>query len=63
MGIDAAIGAAATGFGRTTFCLADGGGFTLDLGELAIAVRECTNLVIVLMSDRGYGIIKSIQDM
>jgi len=62
MGIGAAIGAAATGSGKTTFCLAGDGGFILNLGELATAVPERANLVIVLMNDKGYGVIKNIQD-
>ncbi|MGR4868153.1 thiamine pyrophosphate-binding protein [Variovorax sp. LARHSF232] len=62
MAIGAAVGAAATGSGRKTFCLAGDGGFILNLGELATVVQEKTNLVIVLMNDQGYGVIKNIQD-
>ena len=62
MAIGAAVGAAATGSGRKTFCLAGDGGFILNLGELATVVQEKANLVIVLMNDQGYGVIKNIQD-
>ncbi len=62
MGIGAAVGAAATASGKKTFCLAGDGGFILNLGELATAVQERADLVIVLMNDRGYGVIKNIQD-
>ncbi|MBT2304157.1 thiamine pyrophosphate-binding protein [Variovorax paradoxus] len=62
MAIGAAIGAAVTGSGRKTFCLAGDGGFILNLGELATAVQEETDLLIVLMNDKGYGVIKNIQD-
>lgn len=62
MGIGAAVGAAATGSGKKTFCLAGDGGFILNLGELATAVQERADLVIVLMNDKGYGVIKNIQD-
>lgn len=62
MGIGAAVGAAATGSGRKTFCLAGDGGFILNLGELATAVQERADMVIVLMNDKGYGVIKNIQD-
>jgi acetolactate synthase-1/2/3 large subunit len=62
MGIGAAIGAAATQSGKKTFCLAGDGGFILNLGELATAVQERADMVIVLMNDRGYGVIKNIQD-
>lgn len=62
MAIGAAIGATETGSGRKTFCLAGDGGFILNLGELAAMVQERANLVIVLMNDQGYGVIKNIQD-
>jgi acetolactate synthase-1/2/3 large subunit len=62
MAIGAAVGAAATGSGRKTFCLAGDGGFILNLGELATAVQERADMVIVLMNDKGYGVIKNIQD-
>ncbi|URI09608.1 thiamine pyrophosphate-binding protein [Aquincola tertiaricarbonis] len=62
MAIGAAIGAEATRSGRKTFCLAGDGGFILNLGELATMVQERCNLVVVLMNDQGYGVIKNIQD-
>jgi acetolactate synthase-1/2/3 large subunit len=62
MAIGAAVGAAETGSGRKTFCLAGDGGFILNLGELATAVQENADMVIVLMNDKGYGVIKNIQD-
>ena len=62
MGIGAAIGAATHQTGRKTLVLAGDGGFILNLGELATAVQEQANLLIVLMNDRGYGVIKNIQD-
>lgn len=61
MGIGAAIGSAATDR-RKTFCLAGDGGLVLNLGELATAAQERADLVILLMNDRGYGVIKNIQD-
>ena len=63
MGIGAAVGAAVTGSGKKTFCLAGDGGFILNLGELATAVQEQADMVIVLMNDKGYGVIKNIQDV
>jgi acetolactate synthase-1/2/3 large subunit len=51
-----------TASGRKTFCLAGDGGFILNLGELATAVQEKADMVIVLMNDKGYGVIKNIQD-
>jgi len=62
MGIGAAVGAAATASGKKTFTLAGDGGFILNLGELATAVQERADMVIVLMNDKGYGVIKNIQD-
>lgn len=63
MAIGAAVGAAVTGSGRKTFCLAGDGGFILNLGELATVVQEKADLLIVLMNDKGYGVIKNIQDV
>ena len=63
MGIGAAIGAAVTASGKKTFTLAGDGGFILNLGELATAVQEKADMVIVLMNDKGYGVIKNIQDV
>ncbi|HEY2256395.1 MAG TPA: thiamine pyrophosphate-binding protein [Variovorax sp.] len=62
MAIGAAIGAAVTDSGRQTFCLAGDGGFILNLGELACMVQEQARMVIVLMNDKSYGVIKNIQD-
>jgi len=66
MGIGAALGAsvaAAQGeAAKKTWVLAGDGGFILNLGELATAVQERADMVIVLMNDRGYGVIKNIQD-
>src|SRR5207249_4957036 len=62
MAIGAAVGAAAYDTGRKTYCLAGDGGFILNLGELATAVQENADLTIVLMNDKGYGVIRNIQD-
>lgn len=61
MGIGAAVGAAATD-GRKTICLAGDGGFIMNVGELATAVQERADLLILLMNNGGYGVIKNIQD-
>jgi acetolactate synthase-1/2/3 large subunit len=45
-----------------TWCLSGDGGFTLNLGELATAAQEGCDLVVLLMNDRGYGVIRNIQD-
>lgn len=61
MGVGAAIAAAVTD-NRKTLCLAGDGGFVLNLGELATAVQEKANLVILLMNNARYGVIRNIQD-
>lgn len=63
MGIGAAVGAAVTASGKKTFCLAGDGGFILNLGELATAVQEQADMIIILMNDKSYGVIKNIQDV
>lgn len=62
MGVGAAIGAAVTNSGKKTFTLAGDGGFILNLGELATAVQEQADMLIILMNDKSYGVIKNIQD-
>lgn len=62
MGIGAAIGSAVTDQ-RKTLCLAGDGGFVLNVGELATAAQENADLVIILMNNTGYGVIKNIQDV
>jgi len=62
MGIGAAIASAAHGLDRKTVVLAGDGGFMLNLGELACAVQERADLLVLLMNDRRYGVIRNIQD-
>jgi len=47
---------------RQTVALVGDGGFMLNVGELACAVQEKANLVVLLMNDSRYGVIKNIQD-
>ncbi len=61
-GLPMAIGAALAARGPKTVALAGDGGLMLSLGELATAVQERANLVLILMNDRGYGVIRNIQD-
>lgn len=67
MAIGASIGASigvstAASPAKKTLLLAGDGGFILNLGELACAVQEQANFIVVLMNDRSYGVIKNIQD-
>ena len=48
--------------GRKTVALVGDGGFMLNVGELACAVQEKANLLVLLMNDSRYGVIRNIQD-
>lgn len=60
-GIAMGIGAGLAGQGKAVTLLGDGGA-QLMLGELATAVEMRAETVFVLMNDRGYGVIRNIQD-
>lgn len=62
MAIGVAIADNEHGLQRKTVVLAGDGGFMLNVGELACAVQERANLVVLLMNDSCYGVIKNIQD-
>jgi acetolactate synthase-1/2/3 large subunit len=61
LGLPMAIGAS-LGASRKTLCLVGDGGLQLNLGELATLVQEKADVVMVLMNDRGYGVIRNIWD-
>jgi acetolactate synthase-1/2/3 large subunit len=61
-GLCLGIGAAATPGGRKTVVMTGDGGFFLNVGELWTAVQEKLDMVVIVMNDRGYGVIKRIQD-
>jgi acetolactate synthase-1/2/3 large subunit len=61
-GVAMAIGAAAAGWPAKTIALLGDGGAMVNLGELATAVDIASEIVFVLMNDRGYGVIRNIQD-
>jgi acetolactate synthase I/II/III large subunit len=46
-----------------TIVLAGDGGFMLNVGELACAAQERADILVILMNDGGYGVIKNIQDV
>jgi acetolactate synthase-1/2/3 large subunit len=60
-GIAMGIGAALAGAGKAVTLLGDGGA-QLMIGELATAMEMQADVVFVLMNDRGYGVIRNIQD-
>ena len=61
-GLCLGIGAAAAAGGRKTVVMTGDGGFFLNVGELWTAVQEDLDMVVIVMNDRGYGVIKRIQD-
>src|SRR5690606_29121252 len=62
LGLAMAIGAALAAPQRKTVCLVGDGGLQLGLGELATLAQEKPDVVVVLMNDRGYGVIRNIWD-
>lgn len=60
-GLSLAIGAALAD-DRKTICMTGDGGFFLNLGELWTAIQEQADMVILVMNDAGYGVIRHIQD-
>ncbi|MBS7808805.1 thiamine pyrophosphate-binding protein [Variovorax sp. PCZ-1] len=46
-----------------TIVLVGDGGFMLNVGELACAAQERADILVILMNDGGYGVIKNIQDV
>jgi acetolactate synthase-1/2/3 large subunit len=61
-GIAMGIGAALAGMPAKTITLVGDGGAQLMIGELATAVEMQADMVFVLMNDKGYGVIRNIQD-
>lgn len=61
-GLCMGIGAALAPGGRKTVIMTGDGGFFLNVGELWTAVQEQPDLVVLVMNDRGYGVIRHIQD-
>lgn len=61
-GLPMAVGAALAAVDRRVLCMAGDGGLMLNPGELATAVQEKTDFTLLLMNDKGYGVIKNIQN-
>jgi acetolactate synthase-1/2/3 large subunit len=61
-GVAMAVGAALAGNGAITIALLGDGGTMVNLGELATLIEAKINIVLILMNDRGYGVIRNIQD-
>jgi acetolactate synthase-1/2/3 large subunit len=62
MGLPMAIGASLAAGGRKTVCLAGDGGLQLSFGEFVSFVQENVNVLLIVMNDGGYGVIRNIQD-
>lgn len=60
-GMPLAIGAALGAPTRKVVALCGDGGFVLNLGELWTAVQEKPDVCFVVMNDKGYGVIRHIQ--
>ncbi|QGZ93658.1 thiamine pyrophosphate-binding protein [Terricaulis silvestris] len=60
VGLPLAIGAAASG--RKTVLLSGDGGFFLNHGELWTAIQAGLDITLIVMNDRGYGVIKHLQN-
>ena len=60
LGIGAAL--AANAQGRKVVMMAGDGGFAMHLSELWTAAQERLDIVVLVMNDGGYGVIKHIQD-
>ena len=61
-GVPLAIGAA-VGSGQPTVVIQGDGGLMLSLGELATAAQHNLPVVVCVFNDRGYGILRFIQDI
>ncbi len=60
-GVPLGIGAAMAGKGRKAIAMVGDGGFAMNQTELWTAVQERAELIVMVMNDRGYGVIKHIQ--
>ncbi len=62
MAIGTSIANTTHALGRKTIALVGDGGLMLNVGELACAVQENADLLLLVMNDSRYGVIKNIQD-
>jgi acetolactate synthase-1/2/3 large subunit len=60
-GLPLAIGAA-IGTGAKTLLIQGDGGFLLSIGELATLAQHPAQVIACVFNDRGYGVLRSIQD-
>ena len=61
-GLPMAIGAALAAADRRVLCLTGDGGLQLCIGELATLAESGARVLVLVMNDQGYGVIRNIQD-
>ena len=61
LGLAHGIGAAAANPDKKVVALVGDGGLMLGLGEMATLVQENSNLILLVMNDGGYGVMRGIQ--
>jgi len=61
-GLQLGIGAAAAAGHRKTVVISGDGGFFLNVAEWWTPIQEKLDMTVIVMNDRGYGVIKRIQD-
>lgn len=61
LALPTAIGCAIANPGRKVMALIGDGGLMLNIGELATAVQEQLDMVLLVMNDGGYGVMRGIQ--
>ncbi|MSO76598.1 MAG: thiamine pyrophosphate-binding protein [Alphaproteobacteria bacterium] len=61
-GLHLGIGASLAAKGRKVVAMCGDGGFFLNISEIWTAVQEKADICFIVMNDKGYGVIKHIQD-
>jgi acetolactate synthase I/II/III large subunit len=61
-GLQQAIGASYAAAGRKVVALCGDGGLAVNIGELMTAVQEEIDLLVIVMNDGGYGVIRNITE-
>ncbi|MBP6116157.1 MAG: thiamine pyrophosphate-binding protein [Neisseriaceae bacterium] len=62
LGLATGIGAAIANRDKKVVALVGDGGLALGVGEIATMVQEQTNMVLMVMNDGGYGVMRGIQN-
>ncbi len=62
LGLAHGIGSAIANRDKKVISLVGDGGLMLGIGEIATMVQENTNMVLLVMNDQGYGVMRGIQN-